>query len=415
MAAHGLNLAVLHQEDPVGVLHRGHPLGNDDLGGLGDKFAESLADEGVGAGVHRAGGVVQNQNLGLFQQGPGNAQPLLLAAGHVGAALLDVGVILLGELLDELVRLREAAGLFQFLVGGMGIAPAQVLLDRAGEQLVLLQHHGHLVAQGFQVIVPHVHAAHLHGALGGVIQAGDQLDQRGLRGARPSQNAHNLAALDVQVNVREGVAAGLFGVLKVHMVKVDGAVLDLHDGVFRVLQGALFRKDLHNTLGGLQGHGDHHEDHGDHHQAHQNLEGVGEQRGHLPHVQVQALAGDDGVRAKGHDENHHHIDAELHQGVVDGQNALGLGKVLLHVLGGAVKLFLLVVFPHIGLDHPHAPDVFLHRGVQGVVLAEHPAEQGHGLFGDEKQPNAQHGDGEQKDEGHFPAHDKTHNKGEDEH
>ena len=85
----------------------------------------------------------------------------------------------MGELLDELIRLGQAAGLFQFLVGGVGIAPAQVLLNGAGEQLVLLQHHGHLVAQGVQVVVPHIHAAHLYGAFGGVVQAGNQLDQGG--------------------------------------------------------------------------------------------------------------------------------------------------------------------------------------------------------------------------------------------
>ena len=226
-----------------------------------------------------------------------------------------------------------------------------------------MQHHGHLVAQGLQIVVPHVHAAHLHGALGGVVQAGDKLDQAGFGGTGAAQNADDFAAFDVQVDVGKGVAGGLFGVFKADLVKINGAVLYLHHRVLGVLQGALFRKHLYNTLGGLQRHGHHNKYHGDHHQAHQNLEGVGEQGGHLAHVQVQALAGDNRVRAKGHDENHHHVNAELHQRVVDGQNALGLGKVLLHILGGAVKLLLFVVLPHIGLYHPHAPDVLLHRGV----------------------------------------------------
>ena len=34
------------------------------------------------------------------------------------------------------------------LVGGIFIAPAQVILDGAGEQDVLLQHHGDVAAEG---------------------------------------------------------------------------------------------------------------------------------------------------------------------------------------------------------------------------------------------------------------------------
>ena len=56
-----------------------------------------VANLRVGRGIDGGGGVVQNQDLGLFQQRPGNAEPLLLAAGDVGAALLDVGVVLIGE------------------------------------------------------------------------------------------------------------------------------------------------------------------------------------------------------------------------------------------------------------------------------------------------------------------------------
>jgi hypothetical protein len=41
------------------------------------------ADLRVGTGVHGAGGIVQNQDLRLFEQRPRDAQPLLLPAGHI--------------------------------------------------------------------------------------------------------------------------------------------------------------------------------------------------------------------------------------------------------------------------------------------------------------------------------------------
>src|SRR5699024_2677801 len=163
-----------HNDDAVGVLHAGYTLGNDDLGGFGDIITEALADQRVGLGIDGAGGVVQNQDLGLFQQGAGDAQALFLAAGNIGAALLDPGVVLIRELLDKFVGLGQLAGFQDLVIGGVRVAPAQVVLDGAGKQHVLLQHNGHLVAQCFQVIFPHVVAAYLDGAFGHIVQAGDQ-------------------------------------------------------------------------------------------------------------------------------------------------------------------------------------------------------------------------------------------------
>src|SRR5699024_1713503 len=214
VGADGGDAAALHHDDAVGILHAGHALGNDDFGGLGDELPEALADQRVGAGIDGRSGVVQNQDLGLLQQGAGDAQTLFLAARDVGAALLDPGVILLGELLDELVGLGQTAGFLHLGVGGVGVATAQVVLCGAREQHVLLQHHGHLVAQGLQVVLAHVHAAHLHAALGDVVQAGDQLDQAGLGRTGAAQDADDLARLDVQVDVGQGVALGLFGILE---------------------------------------------------------------------------------------------------------------------------------------------------------------------------------------------------------
>ena len=79
--------AVIHHHDQIRIHDGGDPLGNDQLGGVGQLRGESLPDLGVGGGVHGAGAVIQNQDLGLFQQRPGNAQTLLLAAGDIDAAL----------------------------------------------------------------------------------------------------------------------------------------------------------------------------------------------------------------------------------------------------------------------------------------------------------------------------------------
>ena len=103
MSTQAVDLAVVQHQDAVCILHGRDALCNDDLGGAGDLLPEGLADLGIGGGIHGAGAVVQDQHLGLAQQRAGNGQALLLAAGHVGAALLDPGIVLVGEALDELI------------------------------------------------------------------------------------------------------------------------------------------------------------------------------------------------------------------------------------------------------------------------------------------------------------------------
>ena len=98
--------------------------------------------------VHGARGVVEDQDLRLLHNGARNAQALLLAAGEVRGVLLQNGLIAVREAVDEFVRAGDGAGLAQLLLRGVGIAPAEILRDRAGEQRAVLQHHGNAVAQG---------------------------------------------------------------------------------------------------------------------------------------------------------------------------------------------------------------------------------------------------------------------------
>ena len=219
----------------------------------------------------------------------------------------------------------------------------------------------------------------------------------------------------MQVNIRKGVALGLFGVFEADVVKIDRAVLHFGHGVLGALQRALFAEDFDNTLGRFLRHRDHRKDHREHHQAHEDLEAVGQHRGHLADVEVQPAGGDDGVGAVRHDKDHAGVDAELHHRAVEGHDALGSGEVLLDVFGRGAELFLLIFLPHIAFDNPHGLHVFLHGIVEGVILAEDAAEQRGGGPDDQKQPDEQKRDGEQEDHGQPAAHDKAHDEGENQH
>jgi hypothetical protein len=81
------------------------------------------------------------------------------------------------------VGLSQLAGLDHLIIRGVAVAPAEIVLDRAGEQQILLEHHSHLIAESVEIVVPDVHAADPDRALGDVVETGDELDESGLGGA----------------------------------------------------------------------------------------------------------------------------------------------------------------------------------------------------------------------------------------
>ena len=150
--------AVIQHDHMVGVFHAGNTLGNDEHRGAGNLFGKALADLGVGGGIHSGGRVVQNQDAGLFQQSTGNAKALLLAAGNVSAALVNVGVVFIGEALNKFIGAGLLACLLDLGIGGILIAPAQVFGNGSVEQISALADHGDVSVQALGVDFVNVRA-----------------------------------------------------------------------------------------------------------------------------------------------------------------------------------------------------------------------------------------------------------------
>ena len=369
--------AFLHDENHVGFLHGCDALGDDDLGGVGDLVVERLTDQLVRLGVDRGGGVVENQDLRLLQERASDAQALALAAGDVGAALFDVRVVLVRELLDEAVGLRELAGVADLLVGGVRVAPAQVLGDGSGEQHVLLQHHGDLVAQDLHVVVAHVDAADLERTVGHIVQSRHELHQAGLRRTGAADDADGHAGTDLQVDIVEHRLFGVIRVAEVDVVEFDGPVGHFLDGVGRVGHRAFLVEHLADTFRGRLGNDAHDEDHGQHHHGHEDLHGVGDQCGQVAGGEPQR-----GIIARGHDllgahpcnEDHRDVYADHHERVVEAHHTVGLAEVLVDALGDAAEFGDFMRFAGVGLDHADALKVLVDHVVELVVGVEHALE-----------------------------------------
>ena len=144
-----------------------------------------------------------------------------------------MGIVAVREGADKFIRLRKLTGLDELFIGRVGVAPAQVLLYRPGEEQVLLQHDRNGRAQRFKVVLAHVPAADADGALGRVIQARDELHQRRLARTRAAEDADGHAGINMQVYPGKGKLLRLGGVFEGDVFKINGAVLNLRDRVLR--------------------------------------------------------------------------------------------------------------------------------------------------------------------------------------
>ena len=185
-----------------------------------------------------------------------------------------------------------------------------------------------------------------------------------------------------------------------HIFKVHRAVLHFRHRVFRGGNVRLLGEHLVAPLQGGAGHGQHHHNHGQHHQAAENLGGVGEHGGQAAGGQPQGF-----IVARLHNEvgahpgdgQHTAVDTQLHNGIAQGHDAVGLGKVPADGGGNIGELVDFLLLADKGFDHPHAVDVFLHHIVKPVVFLKGPVEdfehqrhQTHQRHHQQRQRHAEH-------------------------
>ena len=166
------------------------------------------------------------------------------------------------------------------------------------------------------------------------------------------------------------------------MLILEGDVLELDAAVCHLLHRLLCRgqvgalvQHLHDTLGRGGGHGDHDKGHAQHHQCHEDVHNIAEQG-------VQLAGGDGTVQhilgtqpAQG---NVAAVNGGEHGGVIEAQAAFRVDELLVQTLAGGGVFFVLKTLAHEAFDHADGRDVLLHRGVEVIVVLEHPVEDAEG-------------------------------------
>ena len=197
----------------------------DEQGGLAPGHPAVLSiNVLLGDGVQGGGGLVQHQDGPVLVQGPGQHQPLGLAAGQLHAVLKDLAADGGGHPLGQGHDLFRQTGLVQAghdPAGVNALHPLGHVFRHAGLQHgEVLKHGGEQRIIGPAVIAADVLPVEENPALGGVQKAADQPHQGGLAGAVEAHNGQLFPGVDGQIDMAEGVRVRL-GVPEGHVLQAD--------------------------------------------------------------------------------------------------------------------------------------------------------------------------------------------------
>ena len=126
---------------------------------------------------------------------------LTLTLRQVCAVAREHGVVAVGQSCDKIVRAGELSRGYTFLVGGVQLAVADIVHDRARKQVRVLQYYAERAAQvGFFYLVD-VDAVVAHFAVGDVVKPVEQVGYRSFARARRADESDLLPRLGVDGNV----------------------------------------------------------------------------------------------------------------------------------------------------------------------------------------------------------------------
>ena len=186
--------ALVEHENAVGPLDGREPMGDDDGGPAFEQHLECLLDEALCLGVDARGGLVEHENGAVEGQGPGEGDELALARREVAAPLGNGHPQPGGVGVDEAARPGGLHGAGDRL-GSNAIAEPDIFLYRPGEEEDVLEDQGDAAAQLLDLKGADVHPVEEDAAPPDLVEALQQLDDRGLARPRGSDDCDRLSRL----------------------------------------------------------------------------------------------------------------------------------------------------------------------------------------------------------------------------
>ena len=198
MAAGLGDTPLVEHENTVRVDHAAEPVREDQCRAADHQAVQGVLDDRLVLRVDRRQRLVQYQDRRVAQNRTGDGDALPLTARQADAALADHRVVALRQLDDESMRIGGTAGFFEFRQRCTRLANAQIVTDRAMEQVGVLVDDGDLATDLREAEVSQVAAADLHRAVGRVVEAQQEPDDGGLANAAGADETDPLARRDVE-------------------------------------------------------------------------------------------------------------------------------------------------------------------------------------------------------------------------
>ena len=197
---------------------------------MGDNEHRALLHQSIHAGLHQSfrmgvdggSGLVQDHDGGIGHGCAGDGDQLPLPLGKAAAVCRQHGVVAVGQTGYKIVRIGELGGPDALFVGGVQFAVANVIHDRAGEQIGLLKHDPEGMPQiGLGDLVD-VDAVVADLAVGNIIEPVDEVRDRGLARAGSAHKGDLLPGMGIERHVMQhGLARHI---AKVHILHGDVAL-----------------------------------------------------------------------------------------------------------------------------------------------------------------------------------------------
>ena len=238
MAAVLDDVALLHDQNEVGVADGGQTVGDDEAGAVFRQPVHGPLGDEFCPGVHGGGGLVQNEHGTVLDHGPGNGEQLLLSGGN-GHVFAQHGVEAVGQRLDEVVDAAGPAGGLKLRVGDAGLVIDQILPDGALEQPRVLQNHAEQAVDALPLHLRGGDAVDADLAGGQVVESHEQVDHGGLARAGGADDGHLLAGLYMGGEVLDDDLVRVVGIGEAHVVELHLAPDVVGGGLFAGFVGHL--------------------------------------------------------------------------------------------------------------------------------------------------------------------------------
>ena len=116
--------------------HGGLPVGHQHHGLMGTFLVERFQNDRFIQAVQVGGGFIQQQKRRIVEKGPGQTQPLALAAGEGLPQLPHFRIVTTGQTHDKIVNGSLFAGGDDLVIGGIQLGDPQIVADGIVEKLL---------------------------------------------------------------------------------------------------------------------------------------------------------------------------------------------------------------------------------------------------------------------------------------